>query len=92
MKKIDILILFVLFSIPTSVLGVSDLYENYKKILHDNYGFDYQIGSGFTLQRGTPNGKNTVFRDKYEIEVNWDIYKSDSWGTDSIQLLYEDIN
>lgn len=69
-----------------------DRYRSFKKELHDQYGFDYQIRAGFLAQRGAPNGKNTVFRDKYEVEANWDFLKSDTIGDGSLSLLYEDIN
>ncbi|MGN1062888.1 MAG: hypothetical protein ACI4QM_00990, partial [Alphaproteobacteria bacterium] len=67
-------------------------YGSFKKTLHDEYGLDYRIRAGFMGQRGAPNGENTVFRDKYEVEANWEAFSSDTVGSGSVQLLYEDIN
>ena len=79
-------------SIFQAVDDASQVYTAFKKKLHDRYGFDYVVRAGFLMQRGAPNGKNTVFRDKYEVEANWDMFQSAALGSGSIQLLYEDIN
>lgn len=67
-------------------------YTNWKAELHNQYGFDYRIRAGFMAQRAAPNGENTAFRDKYEIEAGWHLFTSDTWGDGSVQFLYEDIN
>lgn len=75
-----------------TVKDASRAYTAFKKKMHDTYGFDYAVRAGFLMQRGAPNGKNTVFRDKYEAEANWNMFASDTFGSGSIQFLYEDIN
>lgn len=67
-------------------------YTAWKAQLHNEYGFDYRIRAGFMAQRAAPNGTNTAFRDKYEIEASWKMFASDTFGEGSIQFLYEDIN
>lgn len=67
-------------------------YTQWKQHLHEAYGLDYRVRAGFIAQRGAPNGKETLLRDKYEIEANWDMFASETWGAGSIQFLYEDIN
>lgn len=76
----------------TNLSETPQTYTNWKANLHNKYGFDYRIRAGFMAQRAAPNGENTAFRDKYEIEAGWDMFSSDTWGSGSIQLLYEDIN
>ena len=67
-------------------------YTQWKRYLHETYGLDYRVRAGFMAQRGAPNGKETLLRDKYEVEANWDMFASETWGAGSIQFLYEDIN
>ncbi|MBE6449546.1 MAG: carbohydrate porin [Alphaproteobacteria bacterium] len=103
MKKI-LFVLLTLLSFPAfaeevekvsnfeTLTKLPETYLNFKEKLHTQYGFDYRIRAGFMVQRAAPNGENTVFRDKYELEANWDVFSSDKYGSGSIQFLYEDIN
>ena len=90
-KKITFL--FVLLICPHFLwANILENYKTAKQFLHNEYGFDYQIRAGFLFQRVSPNGKNTAFRNKYEIEFNWELFESDKYGSGSVQFLYEYID
>jgi len=95
MKKILALFLvsFGIFSpLWGAELPVFHEYQQGKQFLHDKLGLDYQVRIGLLYQNIVPNGKHTAFRDKYEIEFNWALFESDTYGAGSVQFLYEDIN
>ena len=69
-----------------SLKKIPETYLTFKENLHAKYGFDYRIRAGFMVQRAAPNGKKTVFRDKYELEANWDIFTSEKYGSGSVQF------
>ena len=90
-KKIIFLLALLIFPLSLLQANILDDYKTGKQFLHNEYGFDYQIRAGFLFQRIAPNGKRTAFRNKYELEFNWELFESEKYGSGSVQFLYEDI-
>lgn len=75
-----------------SITALPQNYMQFKEKLHTQYGLDYRARVGLLWQHAAPGGGHTAFRDKYEVEANWEMFQSSRWGSGSVQLLYENMD
>ncbi len=63
-------------------------YADFKKNIKDKYGISYTFDVSQFFQRTSPNGKKTASQTFYSTSFNWDIFKSDTFGSGSIQAAF----
>ena len=63
-------------------------YNQMKQALADKTGITYSLDISALGQRGAPNGKITPWQFQYYGTVSWNIFKSDTFGTGSVQAAY----